>query len=127
MRPLLLGLAALATACTGDVYTLSAPRTVAVGETFRIRAYDDCNEGNLFSPMGTSGDVTCVRDDIDLESVRIRPNDRLRVKRFVHNNTTRPAVELVALRPGRVTVRVRGKLGLGEYHDSVTLEVVKAR
>ena len=47
MRPLLLGLALLATACTGDVCTLSAPRTVTVGETFRIRAYDDCNEGNL--------------------------------------------------------------------------------
>lgn len=127
MRRLLPALALLTAACTGDQYTVQGPRTVEVGQTFRIRVYDNCNEGNLFSPMGTSGDVTCVKDDIDIKSVLMRPRDRLRVKRFVNNDTTRAAVEFEALRPGRVTVRIRGKLGLGEYHDSATLDVVKAR
>lgn len=129
MRHLLPGLAvlaALATACTGDKYTVYAPREVEVGQTFLIRVYDACHRGNAFAPMGT-GDLTCVKDEVDVKGVRIEPRDRLQVKRVVGNNTTQAAVELRALRPGEVTVSVRGFIGGSEYTDTATLRVIDAK
>lgn len=122
----LAALAALATACTGDKYTVYAPREVEVGQTFRIQVYDACHRGNAFAPMG-SGDLTCVKDEVDIKGVRIEPRDRLRVVRFVSNNSTQAAVELRALRPGEVRVSVRGHLGWGEHTDTVTLRVVDGK